>query len=402
MHAIGAESLLPVPAGEGRLFLKIRQDASVMLRLVSGADGRTTVETLWTAPVLRTTYVVPVYHRGFLYGMNGRSTLTCVDAATGEVRWRSREPGDGFPLLVGDDLVILTKEKTLHVGPASPEGWKERARLDLFHDLVWSPPSFADGAFFARSQGEVARIDWREARAETPGPIAAAEPAPTSRVFARLLADLAATPDKGAVVDRFLASIPPGPLVEWPDRVVFLYRGVAKDVGIAGDMIGDRREDPMRRVPGTDLFWYESVLEPDARISYHFVRDFDERLPRSPQPVARPRPADRDAGDLPDGAVVARHARLARPRSPRVGSGGAPGPPRDPRGPKRVTARSTRRRPGVRARRLRGELRSPSGGPRSRRRFRPGEGPPAAKPGQPDPLARRARARGLSRQPRLG
>lgn len=291
VHAIGAESLLPVPAGEGRLFLKIRQDASVMLRLVSGADGRTTVETLWTAPVLRTTYVVPVYHRGFLYGMNGRSTLTCVDAATGEVRWRSREPGDGFPLLVGDDLVILTKEKTLHVGPASPEGWKERARLDLFHDLVWSPPSFADGAFFARSQGEVARIDWREARAETPGPIAAAEPAPTSRVFARLLADLAATPDKGAVVDRFLASIPPGPLVEWPDRVVFLYRGVAKDVGIAGDMIGDRREDPMRRVPGTDLFWYESVLEPDARISYHFVRDFDERLPdpRNPWRVPAPR-----------------------------------------------------------------------------------------------------------------
>ena len=92
-----------MPAGDGRLFLKLRQDGSAMLRLVPRPDGGATVETLWTAPVLRTTYVVPVYHGGFLYGMSGRSTLTCVDAGTGEVRWRSREPGDGFPLVVGDD-----------------------------------------------------------------------------------------------------------------------------------------------------------------------------------------------------------------------------------------------------------------------------------------------------------
>jgi enterochelin esterase-like enzyme/outer membrane protein assembly factor BamB len=293
VHPIGAESLVPVPAGEDRLFIKHRQDGSAMLRLRAGPDGTTAVDTLWTAPVLRTTYVVPVYHRGFLYGMNGRSTLTCVDAATGEVRWRAREPGDGFPMLVGDDLVILTKEKSLHVGPASPEGWKERARLDLFRDLVWSPPSFADGAVFARSQSEVARIDWGEPDASRSGPVKAAVSAvaSASSPFGRLLAEVEAAPDKTALVDRFLASMPPGPLVEWPDRVVFLYRASATDVGIAGDMIGDRREDPMRRVPGTDLFWYDTLLEPDARISYHFVRDFEERLPdpRNPWRVPAPR-----------------------------------------------------------------------------------------------------------------
>jgi enterochelin esterase-like enzyme/outer membrane protein assembly factor BamB len=280
-HAIGAESLVPVPAGEDRLFIKYKPDASTMLRLRTDAAGHTTVETLWTAPVMRTTYVVPVYHKGFLYGMNGRSLLTCADAATGEVRWRSREPGDGFPMLVGDDLVVLTKEKTLHGGPASPDGWKERARLDLFKDLVWSPPSFADGAFFARSQGEIARVDWGEPApsSASPGKAVPLDGAVPSSPFARFLGELDAASDKAAAVDRFLTSIPDGPLVEWPDRVVFLYRGSAKDVGIAGDMIGDRREDPMRRVPGTDLFWYDAVLEPDARISYHFVRDFEERLP---------------------------------------------------------------------------------------------------------------------------
>ena len=117
---MAAESLVPVPAGEGRLFLKHRQDVSTMLRLVPGDGDAVRVETLWSAPVLRSTYVIPVYHDGFLYGMSGRVTLTCVDAATGALRWRSREPGDGFPLLVGDDLVVLTKQRTLHVAKASP------------------------------------------------------------------------------------------------------------------------------------------------------------------------------------------------------------------------------------------------------------------------------------------
>ena len=301
VHPIATESIVPVPAGDGRLFLKLRQDGSVMLRLVPRPDGGATVETLWTAPVLRTTYVVPVYHGGFLYGMSGRSTLTCVDAGTGEVRWRSREPGDGFPLVVGDDLVILTKEKSLHVGKASPEGWKERARLDLFHDLVWSSPGFADGALFARSQGELARVDWSKPKAAA-GPAAPASTAtrvPVSTRFSSFLEEANAAPDKAAAVDRFLASLPAGPLVEWPDRVLFLYRGQANDVGIAGDMIGDRREDPMSRVPGTDLFWYEATLEPDARVSYHFVRDFEDRFPDPRNPWRVPAPPTGTIGAFP-------------------------------------------------------------------------------------------------------
>jgi enterochelin esterase-like enzyme/outer membrane protein assembly factor BamB len=281
---ISVGSAVPVPAGDGRVFVKTHPDKSTMFRLVESADGTVSVQTLWTAPVLRTTYVVPVYHDGHLYGMTGRTVFTCVDAQTGEARWRSREPGDGFPTLVGGDIVFLTKERTLHVGPASPAGWKERARLELFEDLVWTAPSVAGGSVFARSQGELARVDWKAA------PAAAAAPA---AVTARALADLLAAverapgPEKTAVVDRFLAAAPEGPLLEPPDRVVFLYRGEATDVGIATDLIGMRREDPMRRVPGTDLFYYEARLDPDARVSYQFVRNFEPPIPdpRNPRRV---------------------------------------------------------------------------------------------------------------------
>jgi enterochelin esterase-like enzyme/outer membrane protein assembly factor BamB len=281
---ISVNTAVPLPAGDGRVFVKTHPDKSTMFRLVPAADGSVSVDTLWTAPVLRTTYAVPVYHDGHLYGMNGRTVLTCVDAATGEIKWRSREPGDGFPTLVGDRLVFVTKDRTLHVGPASPRGWSERARLELFDDLVWTAASVVGDAAFARSLGELARVDWTAAAATTR---AAVRPVVASPTFARFLEDLDRALDKAAAVDRFLAGVGDGPLIDPPDRVVFLYRGDAKDVGIATDLIGIRREDPMPRVPGTDLFFYEARVEPAARINYQFVRDFGKPMPdpRNPRRV---------------------------------------------------------------------------------------------------------------------
>ncbi|HUG55209.1 MAG TPA: PQQ-binding-like beta-propeller repeat protein [Vicinamibacteria bacterium] len=280
---IGVASAVPLPAGEGRLFLKTHNDRSTMFALRPAPEGRVSVETLWTAPVLRTTYSLPVYHDGHLYGMNGRTVLTCVRADTGEVVWRSREPGDGFLALVGGDLVVLAKARTLHVGAASPKGWTEKARLELFEDVAWTPPSFAAGTVFARGNRDVARVEWRSARVEA----GAAEAAASPPRFGAFLAEVETSADKAAVVDRFLATVPGGPLVEWPDHVVFLYRGEAADVGIATDLIGMRREDPMRRVPGTDLFYYQARVDPDVRVNYQFVRNYEEPLPdpRNPRQV---------------------------------------------------------------------------------------------------------------------
>ena len=282
---ISIGSAVPVPSGDGRVFVKTHSEKSTMFRMVEAADGTISLQSLWTAPVLRNTYVVPVYHDGHLYGMNGRTVFTCVDAATGEVKWRSREPGDGFPTLVGSDIVFLAKDRTLHVGAASPQGWTERARLDLFADVAWTAPSVAGGSVFARSHGELARVDWKAAPAAAPARETVASPA-----LARLLKDVeiaSAPADKAAAVERFLAAAPEGPLIEPPDRVVFLYRGESADVGIATDLIGTRREDPMRRVPGTDLFFYEARLDPDARVSYQFVRNFESAMPdlRNPRRV---------------------------------------------------------------------------------------------------------------------
>jgi enterochelin esterase-like enzyme/outer membrane protein assembly factor BamB len=267
-RAMGGMSIVPVPAGPGRVLLMNKQDSSIMLRVERKKSGDYEITELWSGANIKASYSIPIYHDGYLYGMSGR-IFVCVDAATGELVWRSREPGDGFPTLVGDRIVMMTKPGLLAVVEATPEEYRELARLELFDDHSWSEVAYAEGHLFARSMSELVRIDPSRASAADEGDSWIAETG-----FGEFLAAVESAEDKAAVVDRFMKEQTVFPIVEDSGVVTFLYRGPAQDVGIVGDMIGYRREDPMTRIDGTDLFHYTTRLEPDAAVAYGFIVDY--------------------------------------------------------------------------------------------------------------------------------
>lgn len=274
--AMGGETIVPVPAGDDRVLLMNKIDSSVMLHVKKAGDGFE-VSELWSSNALKSSYVQPVIHNGYIYGMSGR-IFTCIDATTGERKWRSREPGDGFPTLIGDHIMMMTKPGSLHVIEASPEGYNEVAAIELFDEHSWSEVAFAGGHLFARSMGHLARVDAAQAAGESGG--VATWVADTS--FGAFLAELEGAADKNAAIDSFMAKQASFPIIEpFSGAVHFVYRGEATDVGIVGDMIGFRREDPMHRVPGTDFFHYSTLLEPNAAVSYGFLPDYGD-------PVADP------------------------------------------------------------------------------------------------------------------
>ena len=271
--AMGGATVVPVLAGDDRILLLNQFESSVMLQVKKNGEAYE-VSELWSADTIKRTYVHPVVHDGYIYGMVGR-IFTCVDAATGERKWRSREPGDGFPTLVGDHIIMMTKPGTLHVIEASPEAYQEVAQLELFDEHSWSEVAFADGRLFARSMGQLARIDPVQDAGADDGKSWVA-----STQFGAFLAELKGAEDKSAAIDAYLAKQSSFPIIEpWAGAVHFVYRGEAKDVGIVGDMIGFRREDPMHRVAGTDLFHYSVLLEPDSAVSYGFLPDYGEPIP---------------------------------------------------------------------------------------------------------------------------
>lgn len=273
-----------VPCGKDRLFLHHREDGSAIYKL-SGEGKERTGEIAWDNRNIRKTYNVPVYHDGNLYAYSVRF-LTCVDAETGEPKWRSRAPGDGFMILIDGNLVIATKAGSLHVAKASPDGYAERASIRVFDDLVWDHPAFADDAVYVRSLSGLARINIRGAA--KPRLVVDTNPMPEGDTrFQAFLDRVAKADDKAKVIDAYLEKQKQFPIIEDDRFVHFVYRGDAKDVAIAGDLWGARQERPMRRVEGTDLFYYTAEVEPDARLSYQFIKDFSETPdPRNPRKAA--------------------------------------------------------------------------------------------------------------------
>ncbi|HEY3371172.1 MAG TPA: alpha/beta hydrolase-fold protein [Prolixibacteraceae bacterium] len=75
-----------------------------------------------------------------------------------------------------------------------------------------------------------------------------------------------------AIADSFMLTVPSFPLVEEKTIVTYLYRGNANTVTVPGDAnFWDTNGLPMTNIKGTNLWFAQSVFEPDSRLEYKFV-----------------------------------------------------------------------------------------------------------------------------------
>ncbi len=271
---LGAGSLTAVPLGDDRFFLSHKDDRSTAVRL-SVVEGKAEGTALWEDRSIRNSYNVPVCQGGHIYAFSSRF-LTCVDASSGESTWRSRLPGDGFTILVDGHVVVLTKRGSVHLIAADPSEYRDLASVQVFDDMAWSPPAFANGHIVARGLKELARVKITSGQSEAL-PDEDDESSPRNSPFARFIEELQDSDDKSEVIDQFMAKHPQTPIVEdgW---VHFVYRGPGHDIAIGSDLFGARQERSMQRLAGTDFFHYSSRVPLDTRANYLFIKDFEEHL----------------------------------------------------------------------------------------------------------------------------
>lgn len=74
-----------------------------------------------------------------------------------------------------------------------------------------------------------------------------------------------------AIADSFMATLPSCPIIEEKSIVTFLYRGDVSKITIPGIETWDTTICPMARIAGTDLWFYQTLLESDARLEYKFL-----------------------------------------------------------------------------------------------------------------------------------
>jgi outer membrane protein assembly factor BamB len=124
---------------------------------VTRDGGEWNVAQQWESSDLKPEFPDFVVHQGHVYGFDG-AIFCCVDAATGERRWKAGRYGRGQVMLLADQslLLILSESGDAILLPASPERPKELARIAALSGKTWSHPVIAHGRLYARNAEEMA------------------------------------------------------------------------------------------------------------------------------------------------------------------------------------------------------------------------------------------------------
>ncbi len=271
----------PTYAGPNQFLVFASGDAVVLG--VGKTDNEYAVSELYRSKTLGQTYALPVYRDGYLYGFRGQ-VLSCMNAGDGERVWRSRPPGGRGLILVDDKLVVFGSDGMVVVADASPEGYRERARIQALEASAYTWPAFADGKVLVRNLEEMAAV--RLAGAGRRAMAASASEGVAGHAFGRWLADLAAAEDKAAAVAEFLKAHPRSPVVE-DGYAHFVFSGETEDLALRGTMLPNNNPVGMEPVEGTDFYYRSVEVEPGERYEYQFMKDFGERIPdpRNPDQV---------------------------------------------------------------------------------------------------------------------
>jgi outer membrane protein assembly factor BamB len=129
---------------------------SALYRVKSGETG-TDVEEVWRSREMKNKFSSSVFRDGYVYGFDEKF-LTCIVAATGEMRWQARGFGHGSLIYADGHLFVLGDKGTLALVEATPEEYRERARARVFDGKSWTMPSLAGGRLFLRDERDLVAL----------------------------------------------------------------------------------------------------------------------------------------------------------------------------------------------------------------------------------------------------
>ena len=110
---------------------------------------------LWRNKNLKSKFASSVVWQGYIYGMD-EDILVCVDAKTGERKWKDGRYGYGQLIMAGGYLVVMCANGDLALVKASPDQWMELAHFTALHGKTWNYPAISGGRLLVRNGAEMA------------------------------------------------------------------------------------------------------------------------------------------------------------------------------------------------------------------------------------------------------
>ena len=148
----------PILISTNRVVLSAGYGTGAVGLELNRTGGGFSVKELWRNKFLKNKFTSSVLHNGHLYGLD-EDILVCLDAATGERRWKDGRYGYGQVILASGHLVILCGNGDLALVQALPDRHMEIARVPGIKGKTWNHPALAGGKLFVRNAVEMACFD---------------------------------------------------------------------------------------------------------------------------------------------------------------------------------------------------------------------------------------------------
>jgi outer membrane protein assembly factor BamB len=181
LHGDGVTSVEPATGkqlwthaweGDGIVQPSLTSDGGVLIGSGSGLGGNAigvrrlavahgpngwTAEERWTSAGLKPYYNDIVAHKGQVFGFDG-NFLACVDLADGTRKWKGARYGHGQVILLPEQdlLLVLSEKGELALAAATPDGFRELARVPAIHGKTWNHPVLVGDVLLVRNDQEMA------------------------------------------------------------------------------------------------------------------------------------------------------------------------------------------------------------------------------------------------------
>jgi outer membrane protein assembly factor BamB len=141
-----------------RVFLSASYGSgAAVFEVLRTSDGFRT-STVWKNQRMKNKFSSSVLYEGHIYGLD-EEILACIDAATGDLKWKGGRYGYGQILLAGDHVIVLTEGGDVALVRATPQRHVELARFSALKGKTWNHPVIVDGRLLVRNLQEMASYD---------------------------------------------------------------------------------------------------------------------------------------------------------------------------------------------------------------------------------------------------
>ena len=155
-----ASAAQPIVIGDQRVFYSSGFGTGATVVELTRDGSTINARQVWRNIRMKNRQSTSVLHDGYIYGLD-EGILACVDASTGDLKWKGGRYGHGQLLLAGDHLVITTEDGELVLVKAAPDKLQETARVSAIEGETWNVPAIADGILLMRNTRQMAAFDLR-------------------------------------------------------------------------------------------------------------------------------------------------------------------------------------------------------------------------------------------------